>query len=192
MKPENAARAVARAMGWAGARGGWIYDANRRPLAAGWHALADRLEARRWIVDRGPGRGFEVDWPRVPAPGAVRPRADATLEPHPSGPRHPDGDGPQPTRRFPLTIRAARDRWTLVPVIDCESLPLAEAALATIAAVQAAQLAGADPTTQHDDPAEARKLARETAAATGIQWVAARTTTARPEIDSQPVDRRRN
>lgn len=190
MKPENAARSVARAMGWAGARGGWIYDANRRPLAAGWHALADRLEARQWIVDRGPGRGFEVNWPRVPAPGTVRPRADVALEPHPSGRRHPDGEGPQPTRRFPLTIRVARDRWSLVPEIDCESLPLAEAALATIAAVQAAQLAGIDPTEPHDDAAEARKLARGAGAASGVRWIAARTTVANPEIESQPVDTR--
>lgn len=171
MKKDSAARAVGRAMHWAGARGGWIYSADRQPLAAGWHALADRLEARAWIVHLGPGRGWEVDWPRVPAPGTVRPRADAQLEPIQGGPPHPGGSSPD-TIPFPLRIRSARpaDRWALVPVVHSSGNREHAAALAAIAAVQDAEEGLSFPRVRFTDAAEARQRAAEVSAATGRPW----------------------
>ena len=176
MKPDSAARAVARAMGWAGARGGWIYDADRQPLAAGWHALADRLEARAWIVDRGAWLGFKVDWQRIPAPGTVRPRADSPLEPVKGGPPHPDGPGPGPTVRARPGRQPTRSqpRPVLVPLIDCESMPIEDAALATIAAYRTAIRNGDDPGGAEDDDAE--ELADRLESSTGIRWAVTRPT----------------
>jgi hypothetical protein len=172
MKLENAAKAVARGMEWAGARGGWIFDRDRQPLAPGWHALAGRLEARGWIVDRGPGVGFVVDWGRIPAPGTVRQRADGPLSPDPKGPTHPDHRAPPPPERAPRTLPGEGRplEWYIVPNVFRVGMSPDEIGAETIAAWNVAALWGATSATITGSEAAAHDLADTLTAQTGIVW----------------------
>jgi hypothetical protein len=62
----------------------------------------------------------------------------------------------------------------LVPLIDCQSMPLEDAALATIAAYRAAIRNGDAPGEAEDDDAE--ELADRLQSSTGIRWAVARAT----------------
>ena len=172
MRPENAAKAVARGMGWAGARGGWIYDANRKPLAPGWKALADRLEPRGWIRDRGPGVGFVVDWGRIPAPGTVRPRADSQLDPHPNGPTHPDHRQPPPPERAPRSLPGDGPRleWYVVPNVFRPGMTPKACAVETLLAWQAAAPHGATSATSTGSEQAAQAYAANLTNQTGTRW----------------------
>ncbi len=48
----HAAKIVAKHLGHAGRVGGWIYTANGRPIAHGWHAYGYDLERDRVLVKR--------------------------------------------------------------------------------------------------------------------------------------------
>lgn len=171
MKAENAARAVARHMGWAGARGGWIFDGERQPLAAGLHALAERLEARGWIVPQADG--YRVEWQRIPGPGTYRPRADRPLEPHPRGPAHPDGP-PNPAAVLPPPVRANQPTppcWYAVPAVFRPGASPVAVAIATARAWQAAQKAGFDPGPIVATRPQADAVAATMTNHTGILWL---------------------
>lgn len=60
------AKAIAQHLNWQGRQGGWIYDAQGKPLIQGWFGLAVQLKRLGWIVCRG--SNCHIDWRKVPAP----------------------------------------------------------------------------------------------------------------------------
>ena len=60
---ETAAKIYAVVHGYEGRNGGWIYNAEGRPIVQGWRPFADRLERTRHIYQNTDGFWL-VDWSR--------------------------------------------------------------------------------------------------------------------------------